>query len=197
MVGCAGDRSTHRLSVNRTALLIVDVQARLLPAMPHAVAAQVVRYTTLLIEAARLLHLPVVVTQQYPRGLGGTDDGVAAALQGLPAGQVQQFDKLDFSAAVTPEFAALWPRLQRDQWIVAGMETHVCVYQSVRDIQARGGQAWIASDAVASRTKANWRNGLALMERTGAIVSNAESIVFDLLQRAGGETFKALSQLIK
>lgn len=192
-----GGGPAQRLSVNRTALLVVDVQERLLPAMPAPVAMQTLRYSVLLIEAARRLGVPVVVTQQYPRGLGGTAAAVAAALHTLPPAQLHQFDKTDFSAVGTSEFAALWPRLQRDQWIVAGMETHVCVFQSVRDIHARGGQAWVAADAAASRTKANWRNGLDLMQRDGAIISNTESIVFDLLQRAGGETFKALSQLIK
>ena len=181
----------------RAALFVVDIQERLLPALPAEVAAQVVRYTTLLVEAARVFGLPVVVSQQYPRGLGGTAPAVEAALQTLAPGQLHRFDKLEFSAVATADFAKVWPALGRNQWLVCGMETHVCVYQTVRDLRAKAATVWIASDAVASRSKANWRNGLRLMEADGATISNTESIVFDLLGRAGGVAFKSLSQLIK
>ena len=185
------------MSVARAALFVVDIQERLLPAMPAEVATQVVRYTTLLIEAARVFDLPVVVSQQYPRGLGGTVPEVATALQTLPSGQLHRFDKVEFSAVATVDFARLWPQLGRDQWLVCGMETHVCVYQTVRDLRAKAATVWLAGDATASRSKANWRNGLRLMETDGATISNTESIVFDLLGRAGGTAFKSLSQLIK
>lgn len=194
--------SLAKLAAPRAALFVIDIQDRLMPAMSAEVAAQVVRYATLLVHAARTFGLPVVVSQQYPRGLGSTVQAIETALQTLAPGQLHRFDKVEFSAAATAEFAELSPRLGRDQWIVCGMETHVCVYQTVRDLlAARGGAepatVWLASDAVASRSKANWRNGLALMQRDGAVISNTESIVFDLLGRAGGEAFKAMSQLIK
>jgi len=185
-----------KLSRDRAALFVVDIQERLAPAMPEAVAAQVIKHSQILIETAARLGIPVVVSQQYPKGLGAT---VAAVETTLAAAKptVHRFDKTEFSAASTPELAALAPALKRDQWIVAGMETHVCVYQTARDLAARGYQVHVPVDAVSSRTKANWRVGLGLLERAGAIPTSTEVCVFDLLGRAGTDDFKALSKLIK
>jgi nicotinamidase-related amidase len=183
------------LSRTRAALLVVDIQERLAPAMPEQVLAQVVRNTSVMIEAAKLLGLPIVVSQQYPRGLGTTLPVIEDALRDAPG--VHRFDKVEFSAAACAEFAALAPTLGRDQWLVTGMEAHVCVYQSARGLVERGFQVHVLADAISSRTKANWRVGLGLVERAGAIVSSTEVSVFDLLGRAGTDEFKALSRLIK
>jgi nicotinamidase-related amidase len=183
------------LSRARAALLVVDIQERLAPAMPPDVLERVVRNARILIEAARRLGLPIVVSQQYPKGLGGTIAAIEEALVGAP--NVHRFDKLEFSAAAAPDFAALAPKLARDQWIVCGMEAHVCVYQSARGLVGRGYAAHVAADAVCSRTKANWQVGVALIERAGAVVTSTEVCVFDLLERAGSEDFKALSKAIK
>jgi nicotinamidase-related amidase len=186
---------TVALSRSRAALLVVDIQDRLMPAMPAATAADVVRNTGILIQAAAQLGLPIVVSQQYPRGLGPTIRAVEDALAGAPG--VHRFDKLEFSAAAAPAFAALAPVLGRDQWIVCGMETHVCVYQTARDLVARGWTAHVCADAVCSRTGLNWELGMGLMERAGAIPSSTEACVFDLLGRAGSDEFRALSKAIK
>lgn len=180
------------LSRSRAALLVVDIQERLVPAMPEDVAAKVIRNTQILIEAATKLGLPIVASQQYPKGLGQTVAPLAEAL-----GAAHKFDKAEFSAALAPEFAALSVSLRRDQWIVTGMEAHVCVYQTARDLAARGYQVHVPIDAVCSRTKANWRVGLDLIDRAGAIPTSTEVCVFDLLGRAGTDEFKALSRLIK
>jgi nicotinamidase-related amidase len=178
----------------RAALLVVDIQERLVPAMPEAALAQVIKNTRLLITAARTLHLPIVVSQQYPKGLGPTIAPIEEALDGAA---VHRYDKLEFSAEGAPGFAALAPKLNRDQWIVCGMETHVCVYQTLRGLVTRGYQAHVCADAVSSRTKANWKIGLGLAERAGAIVTSTEVCVFDLLERAGSDEFKLLSKAIK
>jgi len=189
------------LSRARAALLVVDIQERLVPAMPDEVVTRVIRNTAILIEAASRLGVPVVVSQQYPRGLGATVQPIEDALAlHFPSGSgpsPHRFDKLEFSAAATPEFAALVPKLGRDQWIVCGMEAHVCVYQTARDLAARGWAVHVATDAVCSRTKANWRVGVQLVERAGAIPTSTEVCVFDLLGRAGSDEFKALSKAIK
>jgi nicotinamidase-related amidase len=190
------------LSRTRAALFVIDIQERLVAAMSEEVASQVVRNTALLIDAAGRLHLPIVVSQQYPKGLGATvkpiEDALAAAGRGIvPGSTLHRFDKLEFSAAAAPAFAALAPRLGRDQWIVAGMEAHVCVYQTARDLAARGGAVHVVADAVCSRTKANWRIGMSLAERAGAIATSTEVCVFDLLGRAGSDEFKALSKAVK
>ena len=192
--------STLALSRRRAALFVVDLQERLVPAMPEEVVAQIVRNASILIDAAARLGLPIVVSQQYPRGLGATVPAIEQALdQARAAGgaAIHRFDKLEFSAAAAPAFAALAPRLGRDQWIVTGMEAHVCVYQTARDLVARGGAVHVVADAVCSRTKANWRIGLGLAERAGAVVTSTEVCVFDLLGRAGSDEFRALSKAIK
>jgi nicotinamidase-related amidase len=183
------------LSRTRAALLVVDIQERLVPAMPEQALADVIKNSSILIRAARTLALPIVVSQQYPKGLGGTIAPIEEALAG--AENLHRFDKLEFSAEGAPAFAALAPKLGRDQWIVCGMETHVCVYQTLRGLVTRGYQAHVAADAVSSRTKANWKIGLGLAERAGAIVTSTEVCVFDLLERAGSDEFKLLSKAIK
>jgi nicotinamidase-related amidase len=183
------------LSPTRAGLLVIDIQDRLAAAMPEAILAQVVKNTVVTIEAARRLGLPIVVTQQYPKGLGATLPAIEDALRDAP--DVHRFDKLEFAASACAEVTALLPKLGRDQWIVTGMEAHVCVYQSVRGLIGRGYHVHVVSDAISSRTKANWRIGLGLIERAGGIVSSTEVCVFDLLGRAGTDDFKALSRLIK
>ena len=185
---------SERLSPSRAVLLVIDIQERLLAAMPAEIQPQVVKNAKILIEAARTLGFPVVVSQQYPKGIGQT---VPALAEVLPP-DAHRFDKLEFSAACTKELTELrmTTLAQRDQWIVAGMETHVCVYQTVRDLAAHA-TVHVAADATASRTHANWRAGLALMDRLGAITTTTEICVFDLLERAGTDNFKALSKAIK
>lgn len=183
------------LSRRRAALLVVDIQDRLLPAMPEAALADVMRNAQILITAAAQLGLPIVVSQQYPRGLGATARPIEDALATAPA--VHRFDKLEFSAAAAPAFAALASGLGRDQWILCGMESHVCVYQTARDLVARGWDVHVCADAVCSRTAANRELGLGLMARAGAIPTSTEASVFDLLGRAGSDEFRALSRVIK
>lgn len=175
------------LSRDRAALLVVDIQDRLAPAMPEPALAQVIRNTSILIEAANRFDLPIVVSQQYPKGLGHTIEPIAKLLPDT----AHRFDKTDFSAAHH------LPALGRDQWIVTGMETHICVYQTARGLVDRGWHAHVAIDACASRTKQNWRIGRDLMSKAGAVITSTETVVFDLLGRAGTEDFKVLSRLIK
>ena len=183
------------LSRTRAALLVVDIQDRLLPAMAEDAVAEVVRNTRILILAAQQLGLPIVVSQQYPRGLGATAQPIEDAL--ATARAVHRFDKVEFSAAAAPAFAQIAPGLGRDQWLLCGMETHVCVYQTARDLVARGWDVHLCADAVCSRTPANRELGLGLMARAGAIVTSTETCVFDLLGRAGSDEFRALSRVIK
>lgn len=198
-------RRRERITRARMALLVIDIQDKLIPAMPPDVVAAVIKNTQILIGAAAQLGLPIVVSQQYPKGLGVTVAPVEEALvratsMGAP---VYRFDKLEFSAAASPEFQALPPAeklgalMQREQWVVCGMETHVCVYQTVRDLVGPACAVHVVADAVCSRTKANWKIGLELARGTGAQVTSTEVIVFDLLERAGTDEFKALARMIK
>lgn len=199
-------RRRERLLRARAALLVIDIQERLVPAMPPEVAAQVLKNTQILVAAAARLGVPIVVSQQYPKGLGQTVPELQAAFQDAEdthGAAVYRFDKVEFSAAAAPAFATLPPAerigamMTREQWIVCGMETHVCVYQTVRDLVGPACAVHVVRDAVASRTKANWRLGLELAREVGAMVTSTEVCVFDLLGQAGTDEFKALSKLIK
>ena len=192
------DRATEiALAADRAALLVVDVQDKLAAAMPPDDMARLTRNVGILCEAARRFSIPVVVSQQYPRGLGATVPGVEQALAGLAPERLHRFDKVEFSACAAPGFAAVEQTLDgRDQWIVTGMECHICVYQTARALRGGGAAVHVVRDAVASRTAENRATGLTLIERTGALVTSTETVIFDLLQRAGSDDFKALSRLI-
>jgi len=185
-----------RVEPARAALLIVDVQERLAAVMPAERLVRVVRAVRVLVELARRFEIPVVVTQQYPQGLGPTLSEVELCLEGLGP-LVHRLDKVDFSVCSAPDFEPIWKQLGRSQWIITGMETHVCVYQTVRHLCERGAQAMVAVDGVVSRDDENREVGLSLMGRCGAVLSSAETIVFDALGVARGDDFKALSRLLK
>lgn len=199
-------RRRERLLRARAALLVIDIQERLVPAMPPEIGAQVIKNTTILVGAAARLGIPIIVSQQYPKGLGQTVPEISAALAAAENDHgcaVYRFDKVEFSAAAAEAFQVLPPAekigamMTREQWIVCGMETHVCVYQTVRDLAGPACAVHVVADAVASRTKANWRLGLELARETGAMITSTEVCVFDLLGQAGTEEFKALSKMIK
>jgi nicotinamidase-related amidase len=177
-------------------VLVVDVQDRLAAAMPPEARAACERNVGLLVELARRKGMPVVVSEQYPKGLGPTTRAVQDAIA-APGVEVHRFEKVEFACPDAPPFGDIFARLGRRQWIVAGMEAHVCVYQTVRGLAAAGAAVHVPRDAVVSRTAENHAVGLDLIERAGGIVTSTEVVVFDALQRAGTDDFKALSKLIK
>jgi nicotinamidase-related amidase len=185
-----------QLSSRRAALLIVDIQERLAAAMPPDVREEVERNVVTLIVAARRFGMPIVVSEQYPKGLGRTTPNLAVAHE-AGGSEVHRLEKLEFSVCDNASFATLRTSLRRDQWLVTGMEAHVCVLQSVRGLLGTGAEVHVLADAVASRTAENRRIGLHLAERSGAVVTSTETVVFELLQKAGTDDFKALSKLIK
>lgn len=185
-----------RLPPAETALLLVDFQERLAAAMPAGERPDCERRIAILIEACRLLKLPVLVSEQYPKGLGPTVPALETAL-GAGALDLHRFEKLHFACTDDPRFAALWSRVGRTRWIVVGMETHVCVYQTVRGLRELGARVFVPADAVLSRSPANRAVGLDLCTRAGAVVSSVEAVTFDLLGCAGTEEFKALSRLLR
>lgn len=180
---------------SQTALLVIDVQERLAAAMPEAVRAQLERNVATLIAAAGTFSLPILVSEQYPRGLGRTTPAIQAALDEVR--DVCFFEKVDFAATASPAWPVAIGDRVIDRWLVTGMETHVCVFQTVRALRDERGTVHVIADACASRTKANFKNGLALAAATGAVVTNTETAVFDLLGRAGTDDFRLLSKLLK
>lgn len=184
-----------RFTVNQddTVLLIIDIQERLAPVIYEQ--EQVIANTVVLAKTAAEMNLPVIVTEQYPRGLGPTIPEIATVLaENLP--ESQKFAKMEFSAC-TPEVSAALAATGRRKVIITGMETHVCVFQTTRQLLASGYEVFITRDAVSSRTAVNRENGLQLMAAMGAVISNTETLVFDLLEVSGTPLFKKISKLIK
>src|SRR5262245_573608 len=163
-------------------LIIVDVQERLVPALPPEAEAEGSRSINVLLEAARALSVPVLATEQYPRGLGPTVDSVREPLERLG---VRPIEKVAFSAMGEPAFVAALAALGRRHAVVVGVEAHVCVALTARDLAAAGHEVLVPFDGVASRRDDHRRAGLALCERAGALVTTSETVAFDWLGRAG------------
>jgi len=175
-------------------LVVIDVQARLAAAMPAEARERVVKNTGILLQAARLLALPVIATEQYPKGLGNTEGAVA---QHFPE-QLSVVCKTCFASSGAAGFdATLDAHPGRHQVILAGMEAHVCVLQSAMELLGRGYQVFVVEDAVSSRNDAHRQNAMARLRQAGAIVTNTESVLFEWLRDAGHPQFKAVSALIK
>jgi nicotinamidase-related amidase len=143
-------------------------------------------------EASPLLELPVLISEQYPKGLGPTVAEVKAAFP-----TAVPLEKISFDATGDPGIAAQLARLDRPIVLVAGMETHICVYQTVRSLASRGLSVHLLTDAVASRTMHNHEVGLELAERAGAIPTSTETVLFDMLERAGTDAFRTISKLVR
>jgi nicotinamidase-related amidase len=174
------------LDRGRAALVVVDVQEAFRPAVLDF--DRVAAAAATLVRGARILELPVIVTQQYPKGLGATVPELAEHLDG-----VEPIDKVRFSAAAADGFD-----LQgRDQALICGIESHVCVSQTAHDLLDRGVQVHVARDAVTSRTEENRELGLHKMEGAGAVVTSVETALFELLGAAGTDEFKQVQALVK
>ncbi len=178
--------SAAKLDPERAALVVIDVQEAFRKAIPDF--DRVAAATATLIRGAAALDVPVVITEQYPKGLGETVPEVA---ERLPDG-VEPIEKTAFSAAEADGFDLGG----REQAIVCGIETHVCVNQTVLDLLDGGIEVHVVADAVASRTDANRELGLAKAERAGAWLTSVETALFELLGRAGGERFKSVQKLV-
>jgi nicotinamidase-related amidase len=177
-----------------SAVLVVDVQQRLMGAIPSDAAGLLIRNTSILLETARLLGIAVLATEQYPKGLGRTISPLGETLASL---RVQPIEKLAFDACAEPSFDAALAELAPRSVIIAGIEAHICVFQTARELANRGIDVRIAADAVASRDDTKCQRGLALSEQAGAIVMPTESVVFDWIRRAGSDEFKAISKLVR
>jgi nicotinamidase-related amidase len=179
-----------QLESGNAVLLVVDIQERLAAVM--AEREKVVANAGHLIAAAQLLGVPVVHTEQYPRGLGPTVPELRAALE--PAAAVE---KMTFDCCAEPTFGPALGRTGRSTVIVCGMETHICVLQTVLGLLAGGMSVHVAADAVCSRNPENARIALELMRDAGAVVTCAETVMFQLLVRAGTPEFKAIQSRIR
>jgi nicotinamidase-related amidase len=179
------------LRPERTALVLIDLQERLLPAIPGYLG--IVRNNLLLLRLASVLALPVVLTTQYRKGLGD----IVAEIRALAPG-VEPLDKVSFGCFWNDGFLARLGELSdRDQLLVAGVETHICVCQTVLGALEKSYGAHVVSDAIGARAENNHRIGLARMERAGALVSSTEMAIYELLGRSDAGAFKQMLPWLK
>ncbi|MBY0526107.1 MAG: hydrolase [Gemmataceae bacterium] len=177
-----------QMTAGDTGLLVIDVQEKLMAKIPNAAA--LTRNIALLIDGARLLGLPVVATEQYPKGLGPTVAELAVKLSDRP-------DKVAFSCCAIPAVLDTFRRDARPKVLLAGIEAHVCVQQTALDLLARDVRVYIAADAVGSRFPIDQEYALRRMERAGAIIVTAETAVFEWTGGADHPKFKEISKLIQ
>lgn len=172
-----------------TVLFVIDIQERLVPVMKYK--DQVIDNNKKLINAAKEMNIPVIATEQYPKGLGRT---VPELLELIDEDNI--YDKTSFTA-YTDEVREALRSLGKKKILITGMETHICVFQAARDLIKDGYGVYLVKDAVASRTKDNYLNGLDLIKSMGAMVTNTETVVYDLMKVSGTPEFKVISQWFK
>lgn len=185
----------HSLHVahENTAVVMIDLQEKLAGTMKDDVWSITKRNARNLLASAKLFEMPVVVTEQYPKGLGPT----VPELRGEFPDGAKPIDKLEFDCSAAPDFMADLRNTGRHQVILAGMEAHICVLQTALGLLRSGYKVWVAQDAVCSRAEENWRAAIRIMENAGVIVAPTETILFMILRRAGSPEFKELSKLIR
>jgi nicotinamidase-related amidase len=176
------------MSAADTGLLVVDVQAKLMAKIPGADA--LVRDIAFLIDAARLLGIPVQATEQYPRGLGPTVPELARRVPERP-------DKTAFSCCAIPSVVETFHRAARPKVVLAGIEAHVCVLHTALDLLALGFRVYLAADAVASRYPIDREFALRRLEQAGAILTTVEACVFEWVGGSAHPQFKAVSALVQ
>ncbi len=181
----------NKLCVEKANLIIVDIQEKLLPAISNK--EEIVANTKILIETAKSLGLNIVLSEQYPKGLGSTISEIKEMLD-----SESQIEKTSFS--VCGDNKALFDSLlkqEKSQFIIAGIEAHICVYQTVKDLLTSGAEVFLVSDVVGSRKDASRLQIIHTLTNMGTTVLPTESILFELLENSKNKHFKNISKLIK
>lgn len=179
-----------RLERHRIALVVIDIQERFRELI-HGLPV-VLKSSSRLIRAFKELDLPIILTEHYSRGLGPTMPEIRGLLAGL-----KPLEKISFSCDGDAGFRAALAALNRDQFVLCGIEAHVCVYQTARDLMDRGKQIAIAADAVSSRLAVDREVGIDHMRSIGVQVMNVDMILFEILREAKTADFKALAPILK
>lgn len=172
-------------------LVVIDVQERLLGAMPKGVRDRVVGQTDILLTAATTMQVPAIATEQYPQGLGPTDATLRAHFADTAV-----LEKTCFACTDADEFKQALAAHQRKQVILTGMETHICVLQTALNLKQLGYEVYVVEDAVSSRSKGNQSNAIQRLRQAGVEITNVESVLFEWLGDARHDAFKTLAKLI-
>ncbi|MSN27375.1 MAG: isochorismatase family protein [Geobacter sp.] len=180
------------LERDKAVLVVIDVQEKLCVAMDDKVLRRLTKNIGILLESAAELNVPVLVTEQYVKGLGATLPELKEKAAAAPC-----YEKMAFSCCGSSEFVDKLKATGRTQVIITGMETHVCVLQTVVELRDAGYEVHVVKDAVMSRSKQNWQTAIEAMTLTGAVPTCTESALFQLLKVAGSDEFKKLSKLVR
>jgi len=180
-----------KLNREDTLLLIIDIQERLAAQMANR--DRVVANTVRLINVSNILDFPLLITEQYPKGLGSTEPEIKDAL----AGKYQPHEKLSFSCCGTDGFVDILKQTGVQSIMLVGMETHVCVLQTALDLLANGYEVFVIVDAVCSRSELDYEIGTQRMRDAGAIIATTEMVIFELMKVAGTVEFKAILPFVK
>ncbi|MFA6716305.1 MAG: hydrolase [Victivallales bacterium] len=181
----------NRLEIGNCCFVMIDMQEKLLKAIPHGVKC--LENQELLLKAAAILDIDSIVTEQYPQGLGGTTDELKCLLpEDTPI-----IAKTSFSCCGESAFRTALKARHRDYVVVFGIEAHVCVQQTVMDLLEAGYKVIVAADALASRTIGSCQLALDAMRQAGAFVTSSESVIFMLLRDSRHPSFREISKLIK
>ncbi|MFJ7735401.1 hydrolase [Lysinibacillus sp. NPDC097287] len=176
-------------TVEEACLVVIDVQGKLATIVDNS--EEVIQNVSKLVQAMQALEVPILWLEQNPSRLGGTALNIAQHMQGQPIA------KMDFSACREQAFIDAVKASGRTKFIVTGIETHICVYQTARQLKEQGYEVEVVVDAVSSRTGANKELGLAKMQALGILPTSTEMILYELLQRADHEHFKTVLKLVK
>jgi len=193
------------LTRQTTSLVVMDVQEKLVAAMAPEVRGSAIDNVIRLVQGARILGIPMVVTEQYPHGLGKTLESVHQALQEVEPAPAM-IEKVEFDACQEGHFTAAIetaagsraaPENGGPSIILCGMETHVCVYQTARSLVTRGFDVHVTVDATCCRSAHNHAVAQGLLRELGVSCTSTETVLFDLLGRAGDDDFKSISALVR
>ena len=179
--------------IQGTTLLLIDWQEKLVHAMDEDERALATHNAGILLRAAQAVDVPIIATEQYPKGLGPT----VLKLRALLPKQTIPVAKTTFSATEAPAIAQALDDLGTQHVVLLGMETHICVWQTARALIASGHRVTVAADAVLSRTAKNRDTGLQLMKDAGAVISSTETLIFDWVGDANHPAFKTISRLVR
>ena len=179
-----------RILKDKAVLVVIDFQERIFPAIHEH--ERLLKNVPLLIEGMKVLGIPVIVTEQYVKGLWQTIPAIAATIEGI-----RRIEKASFSCCDEPQFMMELASSGRDYVIIAGIESHVCVLQTVIDLRQNGFNPVVVEDCISSRKPNDKLMAIERMRREGVIITTYEAILFELLRYSGGETFKAISKLVK
>ncbi len=177
------------LEKNKNAFLIIDVQENFIPVIDNI--EQVISNINILSKVSETLNIPLIVTEQYPQGLGHTTEKIT-----LPK-NTKIIEKISFSCFGSDEFTTLIKNMKIDTLFIAGIEAHICVLQTVLDALENNIQIHLITDAISSRTLKNKNIAIKRIEQTEAFISSTEMLTFQLLKKAGTDEFKTISKLFK